>query len=237
MFVFLWKIKKTMRIVHSSVFRALCAVVIGVLLIKYRDQTVTWLTIAIGILFFLAGVIAVAGYISDKHSAEKVVVSDDTTPEVTAVKPSYPIVGIGSIILGAILAMMPNTFVNLLLYILAVILILGAISQFVNLASASKIAHIGLFYWITPAFVLLVSIYTLIWPQEIVATTQLILGWCILVYGIIECIDAIKIAAVKRALIKQFKAENAEMHTQGNEKADVKEDGATKERQKKDKAE
>ena len=48
---------KVMRIVQSSFFRALCAVIIGALLIKYREQTVTWMTIVIGVMFFLSGVV------------------------------------------------------------------------------------------------------------------------------------------------------------------------------------
>jgi uncharacterized membrane protein HdeD (DUF308 family) len=209
-----------MKIVHNSVFRAVCAVIIGVLLIKYRDQAVQWLTIAIGILFFLAGVVAAAGYVSDKHAAEKVVVDDGTQPEVKAIKPAFPIVGIGSIILGIILALMPITFINIVLYILAAILILGAISQYVNLASVRKIAHIGLFYWIMPSLILLVSIYTLIYPQKVVATTQLIIGWCILVFGVVECINAIKIAAVKRVVAKRLQAENAEAQSKEAKMAD-----------------
>ena len=52
---------KVMRIVQSSFFRALCAVIIGALLIKYREQTVTWMTIVIGVMFFLSGVVSCAG--------------------------------------------------------------------------------------------------------------------------------------------------------------------------------
>ena len=47
-----------MKILQSSVFRAICAIAIGILLIKYPDNTVTWITIAIGILFLLSGIIS-----------------------------------------------------------------------------------------------------------------------------------------------------------------------------------
>ena len=40
-----------MKVIHSSIFRAVCAIIVGVLLIQYREQTVTWITIAIGVLF------------------------------------------------------------------------------------------------------------------------------------------------------------------------------------------
>ena len=58
-----------MKVVHSSFFRALCAVIVGALLIVYREQTVTWITIAIGVLFFLSGVISIATYFSARRRA------------------------------------------------------------------------------------------------------------------------------------------------------------------------
>ena len=46
-----------MKILQTSVFRAVCAVIIGALLVRYRDEMVTWLTISIGVLFALSGII------------------------------------------------------------------------------------------------------------------------------------------------------------------------------------
>ena len=60
-----------MKVIHSSIFRAVCAIIVGVLLIQYREQTVTWITIAIGVLFFLSGVISLASYWAAKRNAEK----------------------------------------------------------------------------------------------------------------------------------------------------------------------
>ena len=39
-----------MKIVQSSFFRAICSIIIGVLLLRYPDHTVTWITLAIGII-------------------------------------------------------------------------------------------------------------------------------------------------------------------------------------------
>ena len=60
-----------MKVIQSSFFRALCAIIVGALLIQYREQTVTWITIAIGVLFFLSGVFSLLSYMSAKRSAEK----------------------------------------------------------------------------------------------------------------------------------------------------------------------
>ena len=38
-----------MKVFQSSVVRALCAIIVGALIVKYRELTVTWITIAIGV--------------------------------------------------------------------------------------------------------------------------------------------------------------------------------------------
>lgn len=50
-----------MKIVQSSFFRAICSIIIGVLLLRYTDQTVTWITLAIGVMFLLSGDLLHAG--------------------------------------------------------------------------------------------------------------------------------------------------------------------------------
>jgi uncharacterized membrane protein HdeD (DUF308 family) len=59
--------------VSSDLYRSMqtCAIIIGALLIQYREQTVTWITIAIGVLFFLSGVFSLLSYMSAKRNAEK----------------------------------------------------------------------------------------------------------------------------------------------------------------------
>lgn len=36
-----------MKVLQSSILRAIGAIVVGALLVKYREQTVTWITILI----------------------------------------------------------------------------------------------------------------------------------------------------------------------------------------------
>ncbi len=114
-----------MKVLQSSFFRAVCAVIVGVLLIKYSDDTVRWITILIGVLFFLSGVISCAAYFGAKRHADDVQVFDANGNQVAGSRPVFPIVGLGSVILGIILALMPSTFVTGLMYIFAAILILG----------------------------------------------------------------------------------------------------------------
>ena len=192
-----------MKVVHSSFFRALCAIIVGVLLIQYREQTVTWITIAIGVLFFLSGVISIATYFSAKRNVDKVaIVFDANGKQLTGLKPNFPIVGIGSLILGLILALMPNTFINSLMFILAVILIMGALTQFMNLATARKMGGVGFVFWIFPSIILLIGLLAVIRPSAIASAPLLVIGWTMLVYGVVECINALKVSNNKRKWTK-----------------------------------
>ena len=97
-----------MKILQSSVFRAICAIAIGILLIKFPDNTVTWITVAIGILFLLSGIISLVVYIHARKNVSEYKITDAEGRVVAGEKPTFPIVGVGSIILGFLLALTPN---------------------------------------------------------------------------------------------------------------------------------
>lgn len=200
---------------QSSAFRAVCAVVIGVLLIKYREQTVEWITIAIGILFFLSGVVSVATYLSARSRADMPEVFDADGRQLTGLKPTVPIVGIGSLILGIILALMPTTFIAWLMYILSAILILGAINQFVSLAAVSRYARVGIYFWVMPSLILLVALLSIVYPTAIASAPLLIIGWCMVVYGVADIINAMKLSRLRRNILKGARQQAAGKSTDG----------------------
>lgn len=149
-----------MQIIQSSLARAVSAIIMGVLLIKYREQTVTWLTIVIGILFFLSGVISCAAYFVARRRESDVQLFDAEGRQLSGFKVSFPLTGLGSIVLGLILALMPNAFISWLMFILAAILIIGAIGQFVSLAAIARTFRVGIYFWIMPSVILLVGLRT-----------------------------------------------------------------------------
>lgn len=135
-----------MKVLQISAVRAILVLVIGFLLVKYREETMTWMTITIGILFFLSGLFSCAVYYIEKERVKKQTSESDENND--AVKgPSFPVAGVGSIILGIILAVMPNTFITWVVYILAALLILGAVNQFMGLASSRQYSQVPIFYW------------------------------------------------------------------------------------------
>jgi len=199
-----------MKILQSSVFRAICALAIGIMLIKYPDNTVTWITVAIGVLFLLSGIISIIVYFNARKHTTEYKITDADGNIVAGEKPTFPIVGVGSTILGALLALTPTVFITALMYIIGAILILGAINQFMNLLNGRRYGKIGFGYWIFPSIILLTGLYVVIKPMAPASMAMLILGWCSLLYGITELINALKFFSDKRKMRKAQEIPQAE---------------------------
>jgi uncharacterized membrane protein HdeD (DUF308 family) len=195
-----------MKIFQSSIFRAICAIAIGILLIKYPDNTVTWMTVAIGILFLLSGLISVIVYINARRNVSEYKITDAEGNVIAGTQPTFPIVGVGSLILGALLALTQNVFITALMYIIGGILILGAINQYMSLIGGRRYGRVGLWYWIMPTLILLTGLYVMLKPMAPLNTAMLILGWCTLVYGVVELINALKFYRDKKSWIKAQEA-------------------------------
>ncbi len=197
------------KVLQSSIFRALCAIVVGILLVKYREETVTGITIAIGVLFFVSGMVSIIAYYAARSKKSTVEIFDAEGRPLRQPTPSFPLVGIGSAVLGAVLALMPATFVSLLMYVLAAILVLGGLNQMFNLASATRWAHIGLTWWVMPVFTVLMGILAFVKPSLIASAPLLIIGLCMVIYGLIELINVIKLYRCR----KQFEELESVRHT------------------------
>ena len=187
-----------MKILQSSVFRALCAIVIGVLLVKFPQDGVTWLTMAIGALFLLSGIIALLAYWQAKRHAGEYTITDQQGRVVRGGQPTFPIVGAGSVILGLVLTLSPNAFVNGLMYMLAAVLILGGVTQLMALVAARRLGSIPFGYWVMPSVILLVGLFVVLKPTESAELPLQVLGWCSMLYGVVELINALKIYRVRK---------------------------------------
>lgn len=177
----------------GSFLRAVCAIAIGILLILYPDSTVLWLTVAIGVLFFISGTVSCLAYLNARRQLRIGIQAGKETGSGTGRLPMYPIVGMGSLILGLLLALTPAVFVEGLMYILGLALVMGAINQYMSLLGASRIARVPFIYWVCPTLILLTGLLVLLKPMASAALPMLITGWCCLLYGVTEVVNALKI--------------------------------------------
>lgn len=190
--------KYEMKIFQSSIFRAFCAIVVGILLIKFPQDGVTWLTVAIGVLFLISGIIAVIAYMNARKHAGEYTITDQQGRIISGGQPTFPIVGAGSVILGLVLATTPGVFINGLMYILGAIMILGGINQLVNLVSARRLGSVPFGFWVAPSIILITGLFVVLKPMESAELPLLILGWCCLLFGVTELINAMKIRSLRK---------------------------------------
>ena len=199
-----------MKIFQSSIFRAVCAIVVGALLIKYPQEGVTWLTVAIGVLFLISGIIALIAYVNARKHAGEYTITDQQGRVISGGQPTFPIVGAGSVILGLILALTPGVFVNGLMYVLGAIMILGGINQLMSLVSARRFGSVPFAFWVAPSLILLTGLFVVLKPMDSASVPLLILGWCSLVYGVTELINSLKIHSLRKIADRQAVQRQAE---------------------------
>ena len=203
-----------MKVLQISAIRAIIVLVTGFLLVRYREETMTWMTITVGILFLLSGLVSCIAYYFEKEKVAKKTAKaeqqEGQQEEENLKSPSFPIAGVGSIVLGIILAVMPNTFITWVVYILAALLILGAVNQFMNLARSRQYARVPVYMWLFPTIILAVAILLISKPIETAQLPLLVLGWAFMYYGVLEFALIIRMYFVRRAYEK---AEDAKIVT------------------------
>ena len=167
----------------SSVLRALAAIVIGALLVKFRESAVVTITLILGGWFFIAGLVAcVSAFVGQRRA----VLEERSTYDYEL---SW-VVGAGCLIFGIVLVVMPRTFLVALMYILAGILIICAVGQYVMLATATRYGRIGLVWWMTPTLLLLIGILAIVNPNGVLTAPLFVIGWAMMVYGVVELVNA-----------------------------------------------
>ena len=199
-----------MKVLQISAIRAIIVLVTGFLLVRYREETMTWMTITVGILFLLSGLVSCIAYYFEKEKVAKKTAKaeqqEGQSEEGNLKSPSFPIAGVGSIALGIILAVMPNTFITWVVYILAALLILGAVNQFMNLARSRQYARVPVYMWLFPTVILAIAILLISKPIDTAQLPLLVLGWAFMYYGVLEFILIIRMYLVRKSYEKAEEA-------------------------------
>ena len=200
----------------------------GILIVKFREDMVTWLTVGLGAIFFISGIIfCISYYIQRKHvlkmRAEGITLFDSEGKPVGQSMPTFPIVGVGSLILGVILASMPETFLNWLTYIFAAIILLVSVYQIADLIVANRYGRVGWAYWVMPIIMLLAAVVALVNPESISSSPLFFLGWAMIISGAVMIVNVLKIYTVRRAAEKRAAdlAKKAESAVEVNEETSL----------------
>ena len=161
---------------NYSIIRCICALVIGVLLVAWPEAAILYLVITIGVLFLVPGLFSLSGYlIRGKQDGSR-----------------FPIAGLGSLLFGLWLMIMPAFFVGILMYVLGAVLVLAGISQIVNLSAARSWTVVPGGFFVIPVLVLIAGIVVLFNPFTAAAVPFIILGVSSIVYGLSDLINIIR---------------------------------------------
>ena len=132
-----------MRLFGYSVMCSLCALIMGVLLVMWPEAAMIYLVITVGVLFLLPGLYGIFAYFASRSREE------DGSGR------AFPIVALGSALLGIWLIVMPAFFVGILMYVLGALLVLGGIGQLMNFISIRKLTgSVPAIFYVIPGLAL-----------------------------------------------------------------------------------
>lgn len=178
-----------MKKMMQNVFvRALCVLILGVLLVVYSGDVSRWIVMASGVLFILPGLVGLISYWRrDKKSRQFML---------------YPLIALGSILFGVVQIALPDLFFEALRYVLASALLILALFQVYTLwnireggVSASPV------YYLFPLAEMGASLFVIFYDQfvENDPMALLIVGVSFIVYSVIEMWTEV---LVKRSVVK-----------------------------------
>lgn len=184
----------------NSFLRVLIVLGIGISLVIYSQEVARYIVQAIGVLFILPGLVTVFSSFS----------KDDYSRSVSVL----PIVsGGGSVLLGVVLLLFPELFINILLYLLAGLLLLGSSIQIYQLVKLSREGmKSGAVYYLFPITIFFVGIYILLYPMESAGVPFLFVGYAALLFGVMEILTLMRSSLYRHKVHKaeEQEAKNAE---------------------------
>lgn len=166
-----------MKAIPYSLLRTICALIIGLVLVLWPGSAADYLVITIGVLFIVPGLLGILGYFMASKEEGPV---------------HFPIVALGSFLFGLWLVIMPGFFINILMYVLGFVLLLGGVQQLYMLIAARKWMVVPVPFYITPVLILLAALFILLSPRESQQTIFIVIGAASIVYAVAELLHHFK---------------------------------------------
>ena len=190
-----------MKLLRISIIRAIAAVVVGVLLLKYDAAVLKGLTIALGVMFLIAGVVSLVGWVNARRKKADFRAYDNGEESAVegGAQPMFPIAGLGSLLLGLILSLTrSDDYLEWAMYLLGAVLVLGALNLCMNLLSARKMEPMGGWMWLLPCAIVVASVVAMIKGLVPAQTCTTILGVTALVFAVAELWYSFTFSQVKK---------------------------------------
>ena len=190
-----------MKLLRISIIRAVAAVVVGVLLLKYDAAVLKGLTIALGVMFLIAGIVSLLGWVNHRRKKTDFRAYDNGADGAAEDEGQtmFPIAGLGSLLLGLILSLTrSDDYLEWAMYLLGAVLVLGALNMMMNLVSARKMEPVAAWLWLAPLAIVAASVFAMLKGLVPAETCTLILGITALVYAAVELCYSFIFSGIKR---------------------------------------
>lgn len=184
-----------MKRLNYPLIRIVFALIIGLVLVIWPDAASNYLVITIGVLFIIPGLMGLISYFMlDKNQPHR-----------------FPLEGLGSILFGTWLAIMPAFFANVLMYLLGLILALAGVQQIYSIYIARRWTTVPAAFYIFPVLILSSGLLILFNPVGVRNTAFLIIGITSIVYAVTELINWFRFTNRKPKTSMHREVEDAEI--------------------------
>ena len=156
--------------------RTICALVLGLVLVMFPAEAGNYLVITVGVLFLVPALISIVAYFAAPAGE----------------RPFFPVLGVGSLLFGLWLIVMPGFFADLLTYVLGFVLAMGGIQQIASLMAARRWMEVKAGFYVVPSLILLAGLFALFNPLGVRNTIFIIIGASCLVYACSELLNWFK---------------------------------------------
>ena len=185
-----------------SIFRALCALLVGFLLVSNPTEMTVLIVQIIGGLFALSGLVAIIGYFITRSQSRRAIRRaaelGEAAPRTSRLAPMFPVVGVGSLAFGAFLLCFPRQFVGYLLYVLGGLLVLIGVWQIVVLINSRKFAPLSWSLFLLPVLNIVAGVVVICFPQQTAELLFTVLGVGYILYGVSEFFFGVRFYRFRR---------------------------------------
>lgn len=161
-------------LVKSILVRSIASILIGGFLVLKPEDVSSIIIFVIGCLFLGPGIYSLVTYWQQQKKQEE------------GFKPTFPLVGLGSTLLGLFMVLLPGVVKTFIMYPLGALLILASLNQMAAVINSRKVAPLPFLFYAMPVALFLAGLFVLVKPMDSLSLPIIIVGIAMVVYGVVE---------------------------------------------------
>ena len=158
-------------------FRALIALVLGVVMIVYNEQAMDLVVKIIAAFLLASGFVSLAVGLRKKNESSSKLMTFNAVVDV---------------VIAALLFLFSGSVANLIIYLIGFVVLGFGIFQLIALISANRVSKVGVMAFVMPVLVIGAGAFLLFNPEFIKSSISLFAGIALLIYGVSELLSSWK---------------------------------------------